>query len=1012
METSIKNRMRGNPPSEDETGLESPYKKMRASRNKTPESKQNWQLEKNLQWDREVLIKVLQLINPAKADSWRWKDTGLVVQGDADEIFSVGTLDFLLLTRLQEKHSGKGRPDLQYFMMCWKQARGIDQILESDNMRLNMLVSEEHKSLTRDHICRCLSNAAAVCLSPDQGMGDYEENSQIFLKYITADTQQRAFPEGFLQDLLTSLNEYAEEMDDVAIFEDFINLIVKTVVRPANQTFKLSREAASYCPPSAYANVRPLLFGIAKLATSKKFATMLFEHKNWKPSGNGAKSGIAFEAQSIFMSFVSSNPQNWQNDPYFKEVFNVDGSKGSRHNAIKKSQSLVNESQDLLARIAMGFLKASPVIRGQFSDYLVCVLQLNKHRQKYVMPRNLVSNEATMANIAWILMHITMPIFKKRKKRNIQTEYFLSKSAPSFFWKQARLRAKKEDLADYAEKFQANNLKYSFATKIFAITLFGLHIGPIRTIQVIDRNYQHQHQIEHILNRRTNPPPRLIQRKKHIRTEAMVFCAILNNNPRMIRELAEFYSCTITWLLNLAKKGQEELATIPIFIVEDICKAFKTLLMIVNTAPKSSPEYQAANCFNRGLLLDFVMTFIRTDQHITSIHLRGELLKLLASYVPKDGQARENHSFNTVPFCRQDMVPICLLLYAEIENCGQGMFYEKHRFRNSISSVLKYLWKYEIHRKKLRQLWENKSSEKKVLEFLNMLFNDNIYLLDEALKQMAVVKETEDELKELENKPYSEERVANLREELSKTRGSAKYHNKMANNNITMVLHLSEIFPDPFLHPQIRRRMATMVDSYLKKLASKESKKERQALKAENFEQYDFKPKQLLMNIVKLFLNFCEDDRFIEAVASDEGFFSPGAYRDTVDLLEKKRNIGVTSDELERFKKSFYRILPKYEETQLTEAKLGDIPAEYQDDLMGSLMRDPVQLPDGSRMDRPYVIQMLMNKKENPFTRQPMTENDVKPLPELKQEIEHWIKTQLHGLSKDQSSDDLKLDIG
>jgi len=196
-------------------------------------------------------------------------------------------------------------------------------------------------------------------------------------------------------------------------------------------------------------------------------------------------------------------------------------------------------------------------------------------------------------------------------------------------------------------------------------------------------------------------------------------------------------------------------------------------------------------------------------------------------------------------------------------------------------------------------------------------------------------------------------------------------------------------------------------------LPVKRAKKERQALKAENFEQYDFKPKQLLMNIVKLFLNFCEKDDFIEAVASDEGFFSPGAYRDTIDLLEKKRNIGVTLDELERFKKSFYRILPKYDETQLTEAKLGDIPEKYQDDLMGSLMRDPVQLPDGSRMDRPYVIQMLMNKKENPFTRQPMTENDVKPLPELKQEIEHWIKTQLHGLSKDQSrNDDLKLDIG
>jgi len=92
----------------------------------------------------------------------------------------------------------------------------------------------------------------------------------------------------------------------------------------------------------------------------------------------------------------------------------------------------------------------------------------------------------------------------------------------------------------------------------------------------------------------------------------------------------------------------------------------------------------------------------------------------------------------------------------------------------------------------------------------------------------------------------------------------------------------------------------------------------------------------------------------------------------------------------------------------LTEAKLGDIPEKYQDDLIGSLMKDPVQLPDGSRMDRLYVIQMLMNKKENPFTRQPMTESDVKPLPELKKEIELWVYAKLHGINNDESKDDSK----
>merc|ERR1719320_2257126 len=103
-------------------------------------------------------------------------------------------------------------------------------------------------------------------------MGDYEENLQIFLKYLMADPQHRAFPEGFLQELIISLDEYAEEMDDLAIFAEFINLIAKTVVRAPNQTLGRSPEVV-YSPPAAYVHVRPLLYGIAKLAKSKKFAT-------------------------------------------------------------------------------------------------------------------------------------------------------------------------------------------------------------------------------------------------------------------------------------------------------------------------------------------------------------------------------------------------------------------------------------------------------------------------------------------------------------------------------------------------------------------------------------------------------------------------------------------------------------------------------------------------------------------------------------------------------------------
>lgn len=46
---------------------------------------------------------------------------------------------------------------------------------------------------------------------------------------------------------------------------------------------------------------------------------------------------------------------------------------------------------------------------------------------------------------------------------------------------------------------------------------------------------------------------------------------------------------------------------------------------------------------------------------------------------------------------------------------------------------------------------------------------------------------------------------------------------------------------------------------------------------------------------------------------------------------------------------------------------------------MDTLMTDPVELPSGVVMDRSIIARHLLNSQTDPFNRQPLTEEELKP---------------------------------
>ena len=77
---------------------------------------------------------------------------------------------------------------------------------------------------------------------------------------------------------------------------------------------------------------------------------------------------------------------------------------------------------------------------------------------------------------------------------------------------------------------------------------------------------------------------------------------------------------------------------------------------------------------------------------------------------------------------------------------------------------------------------------------------------------------------------------------------------------------------------------------------------------------------------------------------------------------------------------------------QEEEALIVDAPPEFMDELMATYMTNPVILPSGHYVDRSTITQHLLNDQMDPFSREKMTVDDIKPATELKERMAKWLE--------------------
>jgi len=202
---------------------------------------------------------------------------------------------------------------------------------------------------------------------------------------------------------------------------------------------------------------------------------------------------------------------------------------------------------------------------------------------------------------------------------------------------------------------------------------------------------------------------------------------------------------------------------------------------------------------------------------------------------------------------------------------------------------------------------------------------------------------------------------------------------KLAKEIVAMFHYLTVDIKEPFLRPELVGQLSAMLNFSLQQLCGSKSEN----LTVKKLEKYGWQPKKLFSQLIDIYLHL-DCDNFAAALASDELLFCNELFTDAANELERS---GIkTTTEIE----SFVALAERAAVIARDNRARGDSPEEFRDPLMDNLMEDPVKLPSGIVVDKAVIIRHLLNSTTDPFNRQPLSEDMLVPMPDLKERISIW----------------------
>lgn len=201
--------------------------------------------------------------------------------------------------------------------------------------------------------------------------------------------------------------------------------------------------------------------------------------------------------------------------------------------------------------------------------------------------------------------------------------------------------------------------------------------------------------------------------------------------------------------------------------------------------------------------------------------------------------------------------------------------------------------------------------------------NDATYLLDESLSKLAEIHNIQ---RDMANTEYWEALPQNEREDRETTlRQNEQYvpnYIALGKSTVGLLKEFTAKAKGPFLAPEIVDRLAAMLNYNLNMLAGPRCAD----LKVQDMSKYQFNPRELLSEILQVYLNLSNEEDFVRAVASEGRSYSKQVF-DRAGSIAQKFSLKSPTEIAQ-----FHSFITRVEETRIqieADEDLGEVPDEF-----------------------------------------------------------------------------------
>ncbi|KAL4890885.1 ubiquitin elongating factor core-domain-containing protein [Aspergillus ambiguus] len=792
--------------------------------------------------------------------------------------------------------------------------------------------------------------------------------------------------------------------DDKGVDAEFISEAVKRfeeddTVKPAfiSAVEEMSRDLAAMTVNDDH---KPYVTALQNLVRHPAIGTAITESSIF----NATADPVSFETSTLLGPWFRLSPLQ---APVTMTYFSSPKTRDQAYilntqRSLRMMQQLI--SQDILD-IVNHLIRASKEARERILDWFAAALNINHKRRAMQVDPNTVSSDGFMFNLTTCLDQLCEPFMDASftKIDRIDANY-LHRNPRVDMKDETKINADQHASdAFYSKKADGTS---NFITEIFFLTVAAHHYGSeslTSKVEQLDRDLRHMEssiaRFEADRQRWMGNPMQqrmFEQALKKYKDKIDLGLAlkyslqgVLFDEHWQARSML-FMRYVIVFLLRLVsgknfpkeeiqlplpEEQPEIFKCLPEYFVDDIVSNFKFITW-------SMPHIITATQGDELVML--CISFLESTAYIKNPYLKAGLVSILFRGTwprPGGGRGVLVDLLNSMPFANEYLLHSLMKFYIEAEHTGaHTQFYDKFNIRFEIFQIIKCIWPNTLYRNKLYN--QSQKNLDFFVRFVNLLLNDVTYVLDESFGAFITIHNVQTELRREGNSMDATVRQQK-EEHLASAQRNAKSYMQLTNETVAMLKLFTDALAESFTMPEIVQRLADMLDYNLDAMVGPKSA----TLKVDNLQEYGFNPRALLSEIVDVYLNLMGKENFIIAIARDGRSYKPANFEKAAEILRKWAL--KSPEEFRRWGQLQRKVKEAKEADEQAEEDLGEIPDEFLDPLIYTLMEDPVILP-GSRVsiDRSTIRSHLLSDPHDPFNRVPLKIEDVTPDTELKAKIE------------------------